>query len=122
VRTSVIRSSCNLISSLGFANEYTTSYSPFFRTFLSRNKFVSLREYVDPEPIYFEIKDEDIIVRNGKCHAQNSTAYTQKIDMEYQTSVHQNSIDSPKESIEYDEWNYISHFPLLRQWSVLPAI
>lgn len=71
-------------------------------------------EYVDPEPVYFEIKDEDIIVRNGHCHPQNNISYAQKIDNEYQTSVHQYNIDSQKESTEYEECGYLNPYTPLR--------
>lgn len=71
-------------------------------------------EYVDPGPVYSEIKEEDIICRNGNVHPQNNISYAQKIENECQTSVHQYNIDSPKESTEYEGCGYLNPYIPLR--------
>ena len=35
-------------------------------------------EYLDPGPVYSEIKVEDIICQNGNVHPQNNILYVQK--------------------------------------------
>ncbi|CAC5361194.1 MEGF10_11 [Mytilus coruscus] len=63
-------------------------------------------EYVDPEPVYSEIKEEEIGLRNGNCYTPNLP--DRPVNHEYY------KLPETDENIETDECGYLNPYTALR--------